>query len=243
MKKFYYKFLTIYVLILSVILSACDNDNNSDGRHPIYIKAENFYTEGNTQEAYRYYEKYIQLRPNSAKASYKLALISQDKGDYVKAIYYYEKYLALEPDSSDKEVIQKWIEASKLSLVKEITKDTKPPIFQSVDSSIVVDSEIAELKQKNDELNRQLISLKESDISVDTSKGKGKLEESRVAPAKNDKIYIVQEGDNLYKISKNFYSSTKYYKQIIDANEDKLKGTSSIRAGDKLIIPQLKKTE
>lgn len=243
MKKLYYKFITITALILSVILSGCDNDNNSDGRHPLYIKAENFYAEGNTQEAFTYYEKYIQLRPNSAKASYKLALMSQDKGDYVKAIYYYEKYLALEPDSSDKEVMQKWIEASKLSLVKEITKDTKPPISQSVDSSIIADSEIAELKQKNDELSKQLISLKESAISVDTSKGEGKLEESLAEPAKKDKIYIVQEGDNLYKISKKFYNSTKYYKQIIDANKDKLKGTSSIRAGDKLIIPPLKKTE
>lgn len=242
MKRLYYRFTTIFVLILSVIFSACDNDNNSDGKHPVFIKAENYYAEGNTQEAYNYYEKYIHLRPNSAKASYKLALMSQDKGDYVKAIYYYEKYLTLEPDSSDKEIIQKWIEASKLSLVKEITKDNKALISTHVDTPIVTDSEIAELKQKNEELNKQLLSFKENSVTTDTIKDK-QTSDSILAQTHKDKIYTVQEGDNLYRISKNLYGSTKYYKQIIDANKDKLKGGSSIRIGDKLIIPPLKKIE
>lgn len=242
MKSLYYKFITISALILSLILSACDNDNSSDGRHPIFIKAENFYAEGNTQEAYKYYEKYIHLNPNSARASYKLALISQDKGDFVKAIYYYDKYLALEPDSSDKEIIHKWIEASKLSLVNEITKDNKPPVSQLVDSSIGVDSEITALKQKNEELSKQLLSLKENNITADMAKDKQRPDLAPIQP-KKEKIYTVQDGDNLYKLSKNFYGSTKYYKQIIDANKDKIKGTSSIRVGDKLFIPPLKKTE
>lgn len=233
---------SIIVLTLFLILSGCDNDNNSDGRHPIFIKAENFYSEGNTQEAYKHYEKYIQLRPNSAKASYKLALISQDNGDFVKAIYYYEKYLTLEPDSSDKEIIQKWIEASKLSLVKEITKEDMLQASKSVDTSVATDSEIASLKQRNEELNKQLLSFRETAATTDTSKDKLKVDLTPEPPQK-EKVYTVLEGDSLYKIAKDLYGSSRYYKQIIDANKEKLKGGSSIRPGDKLIIPPLKKTD
>jgi nucleoid-associated protein YgaU len=45
----------------------------------------------------------------------------------------------------------------------------------------------------------------------------------------------VQPGDNLSKISKQFYGDANKYKKIVDAN--KLEDPDKIKAGQQLIIP------
>ncbi|HBM17181.1 MAG TPA: hypothetical protein DD381_12685 [Lentisphaeria bacterium] len=227
--------LKLFCILLYLFISSCDNSENPDGRHPVFIKAENFYDEGNIKDAYQLYERYFQLNPKSAKASYKLALISQDRGDYVKAIYYYEKYLELDTNSSDRKIIQKWIEASKKSLVKEISRDSPVSIDSSINKTVIADTEVAILKEKNEELQKQLDLLKESK-NIDTDTAKQQLSFQTQQSIK----YIVEEGDTLYKISRKFYGSIKYYKQIIEVNKETLKGGTSIKPGDILIIPAVK---
>ena len=50
-----------------------------------------------------------------------------------------------------------------------------------------------------------------------------------------DQTYTVQPGDNLSKISKQFYGDANKYKKIADAN--KLEDPDKIKAGQQLIIP------
>ena len=50
-----------------------------------------------------------------------------------------------------------------------------------------------------------------------------------------DQTYTVQPGDNLSKISKQFYGDPNEYKKIADAN--KLEDPDKIKAGQQLIIP------
>jgi nucleoid-associated protein YgaU len=50
-----------------------------------------------------------------------------------------------------------------------------------------------------------------------------------------DQTYTVQPGDNLSKISKQFYGDANKYKKIVDAN--KLEDADKIKAGQQLIIP------
>lgn len=49
--------------------------------------------------------------------------------------------------------------------------------------------------------------------------------------------YTVQPGDNLSKISKEFYGSANQYMKIFEANKDKLSDPDKIRAGMELLIP------
>ena len=49
--------------------------------------------------------------------------------------------------------------------------------------------------------------------------------------------YIVESGDSLMVISKKFYGSSKHYNYIFEANKDTMKSASSVRIGQKLIIP------
>ena len=61
---------------------------------------------------------------------------------------------------------------------------------------------------------------------------------SATASASVWKTYTVQPGDNLCKISKKFYGTTKRYKLIFEANKDVLKSESSLSIGQKLRIPR-----
>jgi nucleoid-associated protein YgaU len=52
------------------------------------------------------------------------------------------------------------------------------------------------------------------------------------------RTYAVQPGDNLSKISKQFYGDANKYMKIFEANKDKLADPDKVRAGIELIIPQ-----
>jgi nucleoid-associated protein YgaU len=52
------------------------------------------------------------------------------------------------------------------------------------------------------------------------------------------RTYTVQPGDNLSKISKQFYGDANKYMKIFEANKDKLADPDKVRAGIELIIPR-----
>ncbi len=51
------------------------------------------------------------------------------------------------------------------------------------------------------------------------------------------RTYTVQPGDNLSKISKEFYGNANQYMKIFEANRDKLTDPDKIKAGMELVIP------
>ena len=51
------------------------------------------------------------------------------------------------------------------------------------------------------------------------------------------RTYTVQPGDNLSKISKQFYGDANKYMKIFEANKDKLADPDKIKAGMELLIP------
>jgi nucleoid-associated protein YgaU len=50
--------------------------------------------------------------------------------------------------------------------------------------------------------------------------------------------YMVQPGDSLSKISRQFYGDANKYMKIFEANKDKLADPDKVRAGMELVIPQ-----
>ncbi len=63
--------------------------------------------------------------------------------------------------------------------------------------------------------------------------------ESRPSPkAQVGKTYVVQKGDTLSKISQHFYGSTKYSKEIYEANKNAIANMNQLKVGTKLVIPE-----
>jgi nucleoid-associated protein YgaU len=61
---------------------------------------------------------------------------------------------------------------------------------------------------------------------------------SASGPSSSARTYHVQPGDNLSKISKQFYGDANKYMKIYKANKDKMADPDHVRAGTDLIIPQ-----
>jgi hypothetical protein len=56
-------------------------------------------------------------------------------------------------------------------------------------------------------------------------------------PSSGTRTYVVQPGDSLSKISKNFYGNANMYMIIFDANKDKLSDPNKVNVGTELVIP------
>ena len=74
-----------------------------------------------------------------------------------------------------------------------------------------------------------------ADISVDTSRAMGAA--AGGGQGGGGQTYEVRSGDNLSKISKQFYGDPNEYMRIFYANRDKLKDPDMIQVGQKLAIP------
>ena len=74
-----------------------------------------------------------------------------------------------------------------------------------------------------------------ADISVDTSRAMGAA--AGGGQGAGGQTYEVKSGDNLSKISKQFYGNANDYMRIFNANKDKLKDPDQVNIGQELKIP------
>ena len=74
-----------------------------------------------------------------------------------------------------------------------------------------------------------------ADISVDTSRAVGAA--AGGGQGTGGQTYEVKSGDNLSKISKQFYGDADEYMRIFYANRDKLNDPDKIQVGQQLAIP------
>lgn len=73
-----------------------------------------------------------------------------------------------------------------------------------------------------------------ADVSVDTSRAMGA---AAGGGGGQGETYTVKSGDNLSKISKQFYGDANEYMRIFYANRDKLRDPDLIQVGQQLTIP------
>ena len=75
-----------------------------------------------------------------------------------------------------------------------------------------------------------------ADFSVDQSRAMGAA--AGGGQGQNAQTYTVKSGDNLSKISKEFYGDPNEYMRIFYANRDKLNDPDKIQVGQQLTIPK-----
>ncbi len=227
--------ICIFIISLLTVFVSCKR-KIVDGGHPIFIKAQNDYEDGNYKEAAELYKKYLKINPDSAKANFQLGTIYQEQKEYIQAIFYYEKYIDLKPDSSDRHVIEKWILSSKKQLFEELENkyDRKKKTSPKNEKRLL--KELDQLKKKNEKMKEFII--KHKDALNNTEKNDQEPKNKQIES--NQQIYIVEPGDTYYGISKKVYGTAKYFKYIWEYNK-KANSKQRLKPGDKLIIPNLPK--
>ena len=92
MNKFMIKHFFLSLLFLPTTTIFAQNNET------LFKQAEEFYNQGNYQEAIDNYQRILQTKNESANLYFNLANAYYKKEEIANSIYYYEKALALSPD-------------------------------------------------------------------------------------------------------------------------------------------------
>jgi nucleoid-associated protein YgaU len=76
-----------------------------------------------------------------------------------------------------------------------------------------------------------------SDLTAEIDAPVAQAAAASASGATSARTYHVEPGDNLSKISKQFYGDANKYMKIFEANKDKMSDPDHLRAGTDLIIP------
>jgi len=89
----------------------------------------------------------------------------------------------------------------------------------------------------------KLVDPSYSDLIVDINVAETAAPRTQTAGAgigggQQSRMYTVQAGDSLSKISRQFYGDSNQYMKIFNANRDRLDDPNKIQAGQQLVIPE-----
>jgi tetratricopeptide (TPR) repeat protein len=185
-----------------------------------------------------HYRQYLKYAPESQDAeTISKWLEAAEKKYYIKMKEKYEDKESYEKIQAELTELRKKNELYKdyiIKVRKKLIPTEKKEDSQTPKPKITTPTKIATPK---------LVTVDKSKIPPPVSA------EKTVAPPQENKkqeekkpypvYYVVQGGDNLLKISKKFYGTSKYYKLIYKANSNILPSESRLTVGQKLIIPDL----
>jgi tetratricopeptide (TPR) repeat protein len=213
--------LFVAAISLSLLLNGCDRMVTSRNARTVK-EADWKAAQGDYLWAVNLYESALDGTPQSAEVHYKLALLYDDKlNDPLHALHHFKRYLVLNPEGAHAAEVRDFMKRDEVALGTSLSGD-----------SVVTRAEAARLRNENLSLHRQIDEGRAPHPSAAKSpaaKHKGKSGDSQT--------YTVQEGDTLASISRRFYKTSKRWREIRDANEDKIDDPENLKAGQKLKIP------
>lgn len=216
---------------LAVGLAGCDEAfQNSSVRAT--ERAERKYKEGDFRAAAQFYEEALDGTARTAGLHYKLALLSDDKlSDPVGALHHFNRYIDLEPRGSHAKEAREFARENERKLVLKLSRGA---LITQEDSARLKNENLA-LRKESVELRKQLSELR-SQPRLAAETRKGNEEKQKPIPA-GARTYNVQPGDTLASISRRYYKTAGKWKDIQDANFNRLEGTAKLKPGMTLIIP------
>jgi tetratricopeptide (TPR) repeat protein len=173
------------------------------------------------------YEAALDDSPGCADIHYKLALLYDDQmNDPLNALHHFKRYLTLSPTGPRAAEVKKFMKRDEIALATTLSGD-----------AMVSRTEAARLKNENLNLRKELEdrALK---LKLATERPDGRSSRSdKTARKAGERTYVVQEGDTLYSIARKFYKSPARWKEIRDANKNKIADGTKLEPGETLTIP------
>lgn len=209
---------------IALLLGSCERMVTS--RHTRLVKEADWKAaQGDYLWAINLYEAALDGTPQSADVHYKLALLYDDKlNDSLQALHHFKRYLVLNPDGTHAAEVKDFMHRDEVALGTSLSGDT-----------VVTRAEAARLRNENLNLLRQ--------INAGPTKPRATAEKSPSRHGEKEKskggshTYTVKEGDTLSSISRRFYKTSKRWREIRDANENKVDDPSNLKEGTTLKIP------
>lgn len=131
------------------------------------------------------------------------------------------------------------LSAEKDRLVASIKGDEDAAEADSGKDELAAILKEKDLLDEEDETSAGSSLIPVRDTKASLKPEKKPVAEEKTPPKAPDhpKTYVVEDGDTLYGISKRFYGSIQYWKQIREANKALISSDNRLRAGDTLVLP------
>lgn len=136
--NFFRGVLIIFVALTFCLVAGCDFMDSNDVGHPLFKQGKRELEKENYAEAIKYFQKYLRVRPDSARTHLLLAGIYDENLDsQINAIYHYQEFMRLSPDSAEAKNAEKWLATAKRKYyVKMKTKFNDPEIVASLQDEL-----------------------------------------------------------------------------------------------------------
>jgi tetratricopeptide (TPR) repeat protein len=216
------KFCVPVALSLALcVLPGCDRlfDKNSN---ETVVAADKKSSAGDFRGAIRLYEAALDGTSRTADVHYKLGLIYDSKlKEPADAVHHFSRYLAIAPTGSHAKDAKTMMADNERRLRTELTQGT--PASQD---------EAIRLRNDNAALRKQLVELRSQKVATPIPV----IGKTDKLPA-GARTHVVVPGETLGTISLKYYKTKGKSSDLLDANYNQLGGKTTIKPGQKLIIP------
>ena len=171
----------------------------------------------------------LRRHPDLASAHREMGLMLQHyRGDPVGAIYHYQRYLKLRPDAPDREEVEGMIRESRLSYAGQIAESPEE-----------VRNDLRARDQRIQALEREVAGLRaQARASAPPPAEPARVPAAAASAAVlSERVHVVQAGENLATISERYFGTRARWKDIFNANQDRLTDANNLRVGTRIAIP------
>ncbi len=183
--------------------------------------------QGDFSRAINLYEAALDDSPRCADVHYKLALLYDDKlNDPLNALHHFKRYLILNPKGSRANDVKNFIKRDEIALATSLSGDL-----------VVPRADAARLRNENLNLRKELDEGASKTRTPEKALVQDRHLDKSSARKAGRRTYVVQAGDTLASISRQFYHSSKRWKEILDANKKSIDNPGKLRVGQTLTIP------
>ena len=209
-------------------------DEAREARHPLLRKAAAAREAEDADRAIALCERLLRRHPDNSAAHRELALLLDHyRDDAPGAIVHYRRYLELRPDSAQREAVEEMLHHCEVAYGAHLV--------QAPDS---LKRELAAKDARIRELELEVVQLREARdgtgpaIAVPRSVAKDARAKAAAAETAATRTHVVGPGETLATISKKYYGTPARWKDIHQANRDRLPDANRVREGMELTIPE-----
>ena len=209
-------------------------DEAKEARNPLLRKAMEARESGDADRAIALCEKLLRRHPDNSAAHRELALLLDHyRDDAPGAIVHYRRYLELRPDSAQREAVEEMLHHCEVAYGAHLV--------QAPDS---LKRELAVKDARIRELELEVVHLREARdgtgpaIAVPRSAAKDARAKAAAADTAAPRTHTVKPGETLATISQRYYGTPARWKDIHQANRDRLPDANRVREGMELTIPE-----
>jgi tetratricopeptide (TPR) repeat protein len=266
MKNFYCGTFLLLLLALSSCQPPQQGLDAEDERNPYFRKGAKLAAEGNFHGAIAEYEGALRANPKVQKAYLEIGILYADKlNDPVGAAYHFQKYIDARPEAPNLAQVQTNLEKAKIDFAltlpnsstqnaqefAQISKENielKQALAVAQESLARKEEEIAKIKSGTFTPTANTAAVKPAIVNVQTAEpvtpplttSTTKIPSALPVDApSSQKVHIIQSGDNLWKIAKQYYPDdiNGGIEKIKAANPQTTANVQNLKLGQKLVIP------